>query len=58
MAETASVFGETVTNKQLLATLTEPNARFALLAATMDDTVATVFRQVAMNRFEHGIHTA
>lgn len=58
LAETASVFGETVTNKQLLSTLESPEARFALLAATMDDTVATVFRQVAMNRFEHGIHTA
>jgi oligoendopeptidase F len=58
LAETASVFGETVTNKALLATMDDPQERFALLAGTMDDAVATVFRQVAMNRFEDACHTA
>jgi oligoendopeptidase F len=57
LAETASVFGETVTNNALLATLDDPGARFALLAATLEDSIATVFRQVAMNRFEHAVHT-
>lgn len=57
LAETASVFGETVTNNALLATLDDPDARFALLAATLEDSIATVFRQVAMNRFEHAVHT-
>ncbi len=58
LAETASVFGETVTRGRLLAQLTDPNERFALLATSMDDAVGTVFRQIAMNRFEAGIHTA
>jgi oligoendopeptidase F len=58
LAETASVFGETVTNKRLLSLLDDPGERFALLAATLDDSIATVFRQVAMNRFEDACHTA
>lgn len=58
LAETASVFGETVTNKRLLELIDDPGERFALLASTIDDSVATVFRQVAMNRFEDGCHTA
>jgi len=57
VAETASVFGETVTSNRLLSMLDDPNERFALLAATPEDSIATVFRQVAMNRFEHGCHT-
>jgi len=56
LAETASVFGETVTNNALLGTLDDPAARFALLAATLEDSIATVFRQVAMNRFEDAVH--
>ncbi len=56
LAETASVFGETLTNHSLLAMLTDPAERFALLAATLEDSIATVFRQVAMNRFEDECH--
>ena len=58
LAETASVFGETVTNNALLGQLVDPQARFALLASTLEDSIATVFRQVAMNRFEDSVHTA
>jgi oligoendopeptidase F len=58
LAETASVFGETVTNNALLARLDDPGERFALLASTLEDSIATVFRQVAMNRFEDAVHTA
>jgi len=58
LAETASVFGETVTNKRLLELIDDPGERFALLASTVDDAVATVFRQVAMNRFEDACHNA
>jgi oligoendopeptidase F len=36
----------------------DPDERFTLLASTVDDSIATVFRQVAMNRFEHAVHTA
>lgn len=58
LAETASVFGEAVTNQALLAQLEDPGQRFALLASTLEDSIATVFRQVAMNRFEDAVHTA
>jgi oligoendopeptidase F len=58
VAETASVFGETVTSNRLLSTIDDPNARFSLLATTLEDSIATVFRQIAMNRFEHACHTA
>ncbi len=57
VAETASVFGEAVTNQRLLAMLDDPQERFALAATTLEDSIATVFRQVAMNRFEHAVHT-
>ena len=56
LAETASVFGETVTNNRLLEMIDDPGERFALLASVVDDSIATVFRQVAMNRFEHACH--
>ncbi len=58
LAETASVFGETVTSNRLLSMIDDPNERFALLASSLEDSIATVFRQIAMNRFEHAVHTA
>ena len=57
LAETASVFGETVTFGRLLADTTDPAARLALLAESLEGQIATVFRQVAMNRFEDAAHT-
>ena len=57
LAETASVFGETVTFGRLLAATTDPNARLALLAESLEGQIATVFRQIAMNRFENAVHT-
>ncbi|MEM9652854.1 MAG: M3 family oligoendopeptidase [Actinomycetota bacterium] len=57
LAETASVFGETVTNNRLLDMIDDPAERFAILASVVDDSIATVFRQVAMNRFEDACHT-
>ncbi len=57
LAETASVFGETVTFDRLLADTDDPNERLALLAESVEGSIATVFRQVAMNRFEHAVHT-
>lgn len=57
LAETASVFGETVTFGRLLGDLTDPAERLPLLAGHLEDQIATVFRQVAMNRFEHAVHT-
>ena len=58
LAETASVFGETVVFGRLLEEDTSPASRLALLAENLEDTIATVFRQVAMNRFEDLVHTA
>ncbi len=57
LAETASVFGETVTNNRLLEMIDDPAERFSLLSSTLEDSIATVFRQIAMNRFEHSVHT-
>lgn len=56
VAETASVFGETLTFAHLLAQASEPEARFGLLAYQLDETVATVFQQIAIHRFEDRIH--
>ena len=58
LAETASVFGETIVFGRLLAEDSSPASRLALLAENLEDTIATVFRQVAMNRFEDLVHTA
>jgi len=58
LAETASVFGETIVFGRLLEEDSTPASRLALLAENLEDTIATVFRQVAMNRFEHLVHTA
>src|SRR5262249_50916913 len=52
------VFGETVTFGRLLDEVHEPNERLALLASNLEDQIATVFRQIAMNRFEDAMHTA
>jgi len=57
LAETASVFGETVTFGRLMDATTEPNARLALIAESLEGQIATVFRQIAMNRFEDQVHT-
>jgi oligoendopeptidase F len=57
LAETASVFGETIVFGRLLEEDTAPASRLALLAESLEDTIATVFRQVAMNRFEDLVHT-
>ena len=56
LAETASVFGETVTLDQLVEATPEPAARFALLAESLEGSIATVFRQTAMNQFEAAVH--
>jgi oligoendopeptidase F len=58
LAETASVFGETIVFGRLLEEDSTPASRLALLAENLEDTIATVFRQVAMNRFEDLVHTA
>jgi len=56
-AETASVFGEALTFKRLLTLEEDPQRRLNLLAGRIEDSIATVFRQIAMNRFEDAVHT-
>lgn len=57
-AETASVFGEMLVFNRLMEALDDPEEKLALLMSKIDDTIATVFRQVSMNRFEDKIHSA
>ncbi|HUO69193.1 MAG TPA: M3 family oligoendopeptidase [Solirubrobacteraceae bacterium] len=57
LAETASVFGEALTFGRMLDAATDDQQRLALLAERIDGAIATVFRQMAMNRFEHLVHT-
>ncbi|HEX6618452.1 MAG TPA: M3 family oligoendopeptidase, partial [Solirubrobacteraceae bacterium] len=58
LAETASVFGETLVFRRLLDAADTPESRLALLAENIEGSIATVFRQVAMNQFEDLAHTA
>ena len=56
LAETASVFGEMLTFKSLLAKAPDAEARFALLAMKVEDMLNTVVRQVAFYTFERALH--
>jgi len=56
-AEMASVFGEMLVFQRLMQAEDDPQNRLSMLVSKIDDTLATVFRQVAMNRFEDRIHT-
>lgn len=58
LAETASVFGEALVFGRLLDRTPEPEARLSLLAESIEGCIATVFRQCAMNHYEHLAHTA
>jgi len=58
LAETASVFAELLVFKAQLARLEEPAARKAFICQKLESIFATVFRQVAMNRFEDSMHNS
>ena len=58
LAETASVFGEEMLFARLLEQASDPASRLALLAGSIEDSIATVFRQTAMNQFEDKVHSA
>lgn len=57
-AEMASTFGEMLVFNDLMEREPEAEARLAMLAAKIEDSFGTIFRQIAMNRFEHGYHNA
>ena len=56
LAETASVFGEMLTFRSLLASA-QPAQRRAMLAAKVEDMLNTVVRQIAFYSFERKLHT-
>jgi oligoendopeptidase F len=57
-AETASIFGETLVFQDLVSKEKDAKVVLAMLVREIESSFATVFRQVAMNRFEEAIHTA
>lgn len=58
LAETASVFGEMLTFRALLAKTTDPAQKKALLAGKVEDMINTVVRQIAFYDFECKLHAA
>jgi len=55
LAETASVFGEMLLTKKLLAQ-SDRKQRIALLCSKLEDMIATTFRQAVLTRFEQKAH--
>lgn len=56
LAETASVFGEMLTFRKILAETTEKRERKAMIAAKVEDMLNTVVRQIAFYSFERKVH--
>jgi oligoendopeptidase F len=57
LAETASVFGEMLTFRRLLAATTDKKQRRAMLTSKVEDMINTVVRQIAFYTFERKVHT-
>lgn len=58
LAETASVFGEMLTFRTMLAEAKDDAARKVLLAGKVEDMINTVVRQIAFYDFECKLHAA
>jgi len=56
LAETASVFGEMLVFRDILGQMETPEEKLGFSAAKIESIFATVFRQIAMNCFENGMH--
>jgi oligoendopeptidase F len=56
LAETASVFGEMLTFRALLAAEPDPKRRKIMLAGKVEDMLNTVVRQIAFVEFERRVH--
>jgi oligoendopeptidase F len=56
LAETASVFGEMLTFKKLLAETQDKKQRKAMLAGKVEDMINTVVRQIAFYTYERRVH--
>ncbi|HEX2620040.1 MAG TPA: M3 family oligoendopeptidase, partial [Phototrophicaceae bacterium] len=57
-AEMASVFAEMLVFSDLMSKEDDAEVRLAMLLNKIEDTFATVFRQISMNRFEDLMHNA
>lgn len=58
LAETASVFGEMLTFKALLAETKDAREKKAMMASKVEDMINTVVRQIAFYTFERKVHEA
>lgn len=58
LAETASVFGEMLTFRALIAETKDAREKKAMLAAKVEDMINTVVRQIAFYTFERKVHEA
>lgn len=58
LAETASVFGEMLTFRKLLAQAETPAQRRVMLASKIEDMINTAIRQIAFYTFEQKLHDA
>jgi oligoendopeptidase F len=58
LAETASVFGEMLTFRALLAGTTDKREKKAMIAGKVEDMLNTVVRQIAFYTFERKVHEA
>ena len=56
LAETASVFGEMLTFRALLAAESDPARRKIMIAGKVEDMLNTVVRQIAFATFEERVH--
>jgi oligoendopeptidase F len=57
-AEMASTFGEMLVFTDMMRRETDPRNRLAMTLEKVEDSFATIFRQISMNRFEDSLHTA
>ncbi len=57
-AEMASTFAEMLVFQDLMAAEDDKEVKLSMLTEKIEDTFATVFRQISMNRFEDKMHNA
>lgn len=57
-AEMASTFGEMLVFSDLMKKESDQEVQLAMITEKIEDSFATIFRQVSMNRFEDAMHTA
>ena len=57
-AEMASTFAEMLVFQDLMAAEEDQEVKLSMLTEKIEDTFATVFRQISMNRFEDKMHEA